>query len=122
MRGTSSVRRKRAVGIGHCISGGTLTDGLLDLLREGSKTATNRLIFPSPAHSKSPNTRPGGILNDKFLITCKTIALRAGLNINTTREYLKAIKASQARPKLNRGTLASLVNVPDSDRAESSEA
>jgi integrase len=145
-----------------------LTDGLLDLLRKRSKTATNKLIFPSPAHSKSPKEHPGGVPNDKFLIACKTIALGAGLNcgdctnskdqlcaaeaccedwtlhrfrhtfgtiqlrdgvdietvatwmghkdINTTREYLKAIKASQARPKLNCGTLASLVNVGDAGR------
>ena len=161
-----------------------LTDGLLNLLRERSETATSKLVFPSPAHSKSPKTHPGGSPNDKFLIACKNIALRARLNcgdcvnsrdqlcaaeaccedwtlhkfrhsfgtiqlrdgvdietvatwmghkdINTTREYLKAIKASQARPKLNRGTLASLVNVPEGsgyrfsagpdDRAETSKA
>jgi site-specific recombinase XerD len=29
-------------------------------------------------------------------------------DINTTREYLKAIRASEARPRLNKGPLAAL--------------
>ncbi len=36
-------------------------------------------------------------------------------DINVTRDYLRAIHASKARPRLNTGLMASLLNVPGKD-------
>lgn len=138
-----------------------IPDGLLKALAERKKTAKAKLLFPSPAHWKTPKSLPGGKPDDKFLTRCKEIALRAGLNcgecesdreescavepccrdwtlhrwrhtfgtmhlragvdiqtvstwmghqdIRTTSEYLKAIRAAEARPKVNHGALATLL-------------
>ena len=62
--GVIRVREKKEWGFkpkGKEIRDVPLTDGLLDLLRERSKSATHKLIFPSPAHSKSPKLHPGAV-------------------------------------------------------------
>ncbi|MFI5110210.1 MAG: tyrosine-type recombinase/integrase, partial [Terriglobales bacterium] len=55
-------------------------DSLLKILRARRQNATGELVFPSPAHWKSPNARPGGKPADHFLEMCKKVALRARLN------------------------------------------
>jgi integrase/recombinase XerD len=55
-------------------------DSLLQILTERRKCATGELVFPSPAHWKAPNARPGGKPTDHFLEMCKRVAYRAGLN------------------------------------------
>jgi integrase/recombinase XerD len=57
-----------------------LPDFLMDLLRDTKKKSKSKLMFPSRAHSKAPEARPGGKPSDEFLEDCKAIALRAGLN------------------------------------------
>jgi integrase/recombinase XerD len=55
-------------------------DSLLKILRDRAKTATGELVFPSPAHWKSPTAKPGGKPTDHFLEMCKGVAHRALLN------------------------------------------
>jgi integrase/recombinase XerD len=55
-------------------------DSLLKILRAREKAATGELVFPSPAHWKSPQARPGGKPSDHFLEMCKSVAHRARLN------------------------------------------
>ena len=55
-------------------------DSLLKILRAREKTATGELAFPSPAHWKSPQARPGGKPTDHFPEMCKSVAHRARLN------------------------------------------
>jgi hypothetical protein len=53
---------------------------LLKILRAREKTATGALVFPSPAHWKSPQAWPGGKPTDHFLEMCKSVAHRVRLN------------------------------------------
>jgi len=55
-------------------------DSLLKILRDRAQHATGELVFPSPAHWKSPLAKPGGKPTDHFLELCKSVAHRARLN------------------------------------------
>ena len=57
-----------------------IPDSLLKTLRARSQKVTGELVFPSPAHWKAPNARPGGKPTDHFLEMCKRVAHRARLN------------------------------------------
>lgn len=57
-----------------------LPDFLMKLLAEAKQKSKSKLLFPSKAHWKAPNARPGGKPSDEFLEYCKAISLRAGLN------------------------------------------
>jgi integrase len=61
-------------------------DSLLRLLAERKQRSGGELVFPSPAHWKSPLHRPGGRPSDHFLEMCKAVALRARLNCGRCRD------------------------------------
>lgn len=55
-------------------------DSLLKILSARAQNATGELVFPSPAHWKTPLAKPGGKPTDHFLEMCKGVAHRARLN------------------------------------------
>jgi len=72
---------------------------LIDKLKRRHKSSTSQLVFPSPPHPTRKSY--GGGVDKHMLVTCKKIALRAGLNCGYC-EGAHTIKRSKMRKQIVR--------------------